>query len=69
MSYFTHLREMKELYHLREKSLSNWRQDIQEEHPYVEVMPGGDDDIHPKLKNDIKNKNKRREEQNKTVSL
>ncbi len=33
------LRTQKELIKMREAALSNWRKDLNEEHPYVEVMP------------------------------
>ena len=33
------IRKHKELNHLREGAHSDWRTELQEEHPYVEVMP------------------------------
>ena len=33
------LRTQKELIKMREAALSDWRADLNEEHPYVEVMP------------------------------
>jgi hypothetical protein len=68
--YFFNLRREQELIHLREKNMCDWRQELQEEHPYVEVMPGGDDELdsklQPKVKNDIINKKKRKSEYNDT---
>jgi hypothetical protein len=34
------LRTQKELIKMREAALSNWREALNEEHPYVEIMPG-----------------------------
>lgn len=34
------LRTQKELIKMREATLSNWREALNEEHPYVEIMPG-----------------------------
>ena len=33
------LRTQKELINMRENARSDWRSDLQEEHPYVDVMP------------------------------
>ena len=33
------LRTEKEIIKMRESALSDWRKDLQEEHPYVELMP------------------------------
>ena len=33
------LRTQKEIINMRERALSDWRSDLQEEHPYVDVMP------------------------------
>ena len=36
---YQEIRKHKELNNLREGAYSNWRTELQEEHPYVEVMP------------------------------
>jgi hypothetical protein len=36
------LRTQKELITMRENARSDWRSDLQEEHPYVDVMPAPD---------------------------
>ena len=36
---YREIRKHKELSHLREGVISDWRKDLQEEHPYVDVMP------------------------------
>ncbi len=38
------LRTQKELINMRENARSDWRSDLQEEHPYVDVMPSPTED-------------------------
>ena len=38
------LRTQKELINMRENARSDWRSDLQEEHPYVDVMPAPTED-------------------------
>ena len=38
------LRTQKELINMRESSRSDWRAELQEEHPYVDVMPSPNQD-------------------------
>lgn len=52
-NHFYEIRKTKELQHLLETNLSNWKAEIQEEHPYVEVMPTGNEAITIKGKKKI----------------
>jgi hypothetical protein len=61
-TYFTQLRREKEIQNLRERNRSNWRRDIQEEHPYVTVMPTGNE-------KEGKEGKKKKTEEDKSISL
>lgn len=48
---------------------SNWRKDLQEEHPYVEVMPGGDTEKEIRAGQDKSKKQKEEEEDPKLKKI
>ena len=48
------LRTEKEIIKMRESALSDWRKDLQEEHPYVELMPSPQPKDMRELKKEMK---------------
>ena len=52
------LRTEKEIIKMRESALSDWRKDLQEEHPYVELMPSPQPKDMKELKKEMKDKEK-----------
>ena len=50
------LRTEKEIIKMRESALSDWRKDLQEEHPYVELMPSPQPKDMRELKKEMKAK-------------
>ena len=60
---FGRIRKLKEVRALREGLISDWRKDLQEEHPYVDVMPSTNQTEKDAKKDAIKSKKKEKREE------